>query len=241
MPDGSGRVVGIIGPKISSSATASTSEYSTIEPDTTPALHLVSSSPRDNTVSFETRGSEKELTERMSDVTSTLTSTLGGIIAASDSFSTSTKSAMTIDEDEEQLMMRDSPKWEDEEIQTDESDQPRAIKAEIKLLVKTTELGKESIEIRSIREFVDIDEKDKQPGGFGAILSSSPSDREEIVQTSDRVFTLHRKTSPRRTPSPRFVRCIDRDDSTYLSEDTADEFNLMSQVRGKPNLACLFF
>merc|ERR1712002_538426 len=65
---------------------------------------------------------------------------------------------LSSDEGEEQLMlMRDSPRWEDEEIQAEE-EEPRAIKSEIKLMVKTTEVGKESIEIRSIREFVEIDE-----------------------------------------------------------------------------------
>ena len=136
-------------------------------------------------------------------------------------------------------MMRDSPRWEDEELQSEESNEPRAIKAEIKLLVKTTELGKEAIEIRSIREFVDVEEK--VPGGFGSVITPTPPDRDELVQTGDRVYTLQRKCSPGRTPSPRFIRPPSTDRSSDISEEPSDDFNLMSQVRGKPQLACFSF
>lgn len=216
---------------------AITSRGNTTNLDTTPVMPSVYSPPLEQLPLLSPeRGVCGELAEGMTDLSTSVTSSQLRIKPVSDSYIHTSRTI--IDEDEEQLMMRDSPKWEDEEIQADESEQPRAIKAEIKLLVKTTELGKESIEIRSIREFVDIEEK--QHGAFGSILSSSP-ERVEIEQTGDRIFTLHRKTSPGRTPSPRFVRPIDSEDSTFLSGDPSDEFNLMSQVRGKPNLACLSF
>lgn len=135
------------------------------------------------------------------------------------------------DEGEEQMMiMRDSPRWEDEEIQA-ENDEPRTIKAEIKLLVKTTEPGKESIEIRSIREFVEHE---------NASLNAS----EETVQSpvfestghitpSGDVHHLQKTSSDLHPPSPKFTR--PQVSSTYSSycEPSQDDFDLMAQVRGK--------
>merc|ERR1719290_22247 len=99
------------------------------------------------------------------------------------------------------MMMRDSPCWEDEELQNDEMDEPIPIKAEIRLLVKTTELGKESIEIRSIREFV---ESEKSQSGFGSISTTegrsrrgSPLSCGRTTPQGERVYTLQRGT-----PSP---------------------------------------
>lgn len=223
-------------------------------PDTTPVVPLVEflaadqlpselSAGTGRTISDATTSDSSEhqrkrstdLTQCMTEVTSSLESTLGSIVAVSDSLN----GARHLHEEEEQLMMRDSPKWEEEELQAEEVEDPRVIKAEIKLMVKTTELGKESIEIRSIREFVEVEEK--YPGGFGSIMSSSPPDRDKLVRPADRLFTLHRKTSPGRTPSPRFVRPLESPDSSYITEETPDDFNLMSQVGGKPNLACISF
>lgn len=141
------------------------------------------------------------------------------------------------EEQDERLMMRDSPRWEDEEIKKGGREEPPVIKAEVKLLVRTTESGKETIEIRSIEEFVEVAEK--HPGGFEDVVSTSPPEDESIVQNEERVFTLHRKSSPGRTPSPRFVRPVGIEEGSYISEATPDEFNLMSQIRGKPYLACL--
>ena len=105
--------------------------------------------------------------------------------------------------------------------------------AEIKLMVKTTELGKEAVEIRSIREFVETEvetEKSEQ-----RLLSPCPRQmHEEIVQTGDSLFSLHRSPSP----SPKFVREQDLGSPQYQSEDSSDEFNLMSHVRGRPMVAC---
>ncbi|KAF2357519.1 hypothetical protein FHG87_011724 [Trinorchestia longiramus] len=132
------------------------------------------------------------------------------------------------EEQDERLIMRDSPRWEEEEIKAEERQDPRIIKAEVKLLVRTTESGKETIEIRSIEEFVEIAEK--YPGGFSENVASKAPDTDKLAPVEEKVFTLHRK-SPARSPSPRFVRPLGIEEGSYISEATADEFNLMSQIR----------
>ncbi|XP_047739260.1 centrosomal protein of 290 kDa isoform X8 [Hyalella azteca] len=133
------------------------------------------------------------------------------------------------EEQDERLIMRDSPRWEEEEIKIGrDREDNRVIKAEVKLLVHTTESGKETIEIRSIEEFVEVPEK--YPGGFGEIISSTSSGTGVLDRSEERVFTLHRM-SPCRSPSPRFVRPSGIEEGSYISEATPDEFNLMSQIR----------
>ena len=214
--------------------TIESSDTPSPQSDTTPVIPSVKS-PVEPADILPRGDKDRNLAQRMTDVTSSLTSTLDSISAVSETFD----GARTTAEDDEQLMMRDSPKWEEEEIQADETEEPKAIKAEIKLLVKTTELGKESIEIRSIREFVDVEEK--HPGGFGSIIASTSPEREELIQSGDRVFTLQRKPSPGGSPIPRFVRPLDSSEVSNESDRTPDDFNLMSQVRGKPSLACISF
>lgn len=139
-------------------------------------------------------------------------------------------SHISSDEGEEQLMiMRDSPRWEDEEIQAEDNDEPRTIKAEIKLLVKTTEIGKESIEIRSIREFVESENADLT--GSGGAVQSPAVDSSQLILGD--VYNLQSTSSDLRSPSPKFTR--PQVASTYSSycEPTQDEFHLMAQVRGK--------
>ena len=138
---------------------------------------------------------------------------------------------MSSDEGEEQLMiMRDSPRWEDEEIQAEDSDEPRTIKAEIKLLVKTTEIGKESIEIRSIREFVENENAD-QIGSGGAVQSPVVVPSHSIL--GEDVHHLQNTSLDLHSPNSKFTR--PEVASTYSSfcEPTQDEFDLMAQVRGK--------
>lgn len=133
------------------------------------------------------------------------------------------------DEGEEQMMiMRDSPRWEDEEIQA-ESDEPRTIKAEIKLLVKTTEMGKESIEIRSIREFVDQENANLSGG---AVQPPVVESTDQLTPSGD-VLQLQKSPSDLHSPSPKFTR--PQVTSTYSSycEPSQDDFDLMAQVRGK--------
>jgi len=174
-----------------------------------------------------------DVNKRVADVVSSMASTLESITAAAEGFEGGHGSS---DEGEEQLMlMRDSPRWEDEEIQADEHEEPRAIKAEIKLLVKTTELGKESIEIRSIREFVEADDKIKC--GFGGIMSSPYPDQivesssaGQVTPSGERVYTLQRESIIAHSSSPRFVRLHPTTGST--EESTHDDFDLMAQVRG---------
>lgn len=54
----------------------------------------------------------------------------------------------------------------------------RPVKAEVKLMVKTADIGKQAIEIRSIREFVDLPADQQHGGPFSRIFqpgsSSSP-------------------------------------------------------------------
>lgn len=135
------------------------------------------------------------------------------------------------DEGEEQMMiMRDSPRWEDEEIQA-ENDEPRTIKAEIKLLVKTTEVGKESIEIRSIREFVEHENANLNASG-GAVQSPVVESTGQLIPSGD-VHHLQKASSDLHSPSPKFTR--PQVASTYSSycEPSQDDFDLMAQVRGK--------
>ena len=177
-----------------------------------------------------------DLTRKVADVASSLASTLESITAVTEGLEGSHYSS---DEGEEQLMlMKDSPRWEDEEIQAEDLDEPRAIKAEIKLMVKTTELGKEAIEIRSIREFVDLNEQ--VADSDSSRKSLSPNISEKLTSEGDRIYKLQRDSLAVRTPSPRFVRSQDRDP---LTEEGNDEFDLMAQVRGKPGfwLAALFY
>ncbi|XP_069185516.1 ankyrin-2 isoform X26 [Procambarus clarkii] len=168
-----------------------------------------------------------DLTKRVADVASTMASTLESITAVAEGLE---GSHLSSDEGEEQLMlMRDSPRWEDEEIQAEETDEPRAIKAEIKLLVKTTELGKESIEIRSIREFVECE--DKNLTGFGGVVPSPSLECGRLTPMGDRVYTLQRASTDVRSPSPRFVRPQQPSTDSSYTEPTQDEFDLMAQVR----------
>lgn len=135
------------------------------------------------------------------------------------------------DEGEEQMMiMRDSPRWEDEEIQA-ENDEPRTIKAEIKLLVKTTEVGKESIEIRSIREFVEPEDANLNASG-AAVQSPVVESTDQLTPSGD-VHHLQKASSDLQSPSPKFTR--PQVASTYPSycEPSQDDFDLMAQVRGK--------
>lgn len=135
------------------------------------------------------------------------------------------------DEGEEQMMiMRDSPRWEDEEIQA-ENDEPRTIKAEIKLLVKTTEVGKESIEIRSIREFVEH-ENANLAASEGAVQSPVVESTNQLTPGGG-VHHLQKASSDLHSPSPKFTR--PQVASTYSSycEPSQDDFDLMAQVRGK--------
>lgn len=139
-------------------------------------------------------------------------------------------SHISSDEGEEQLMiMRDSPRWEDEEIQAEESDEPRTIKAEIKLLVKTTEVGKESIEIRSIREFVENESADVI-SSEGAVQSPAV-DSSQVVPGD--VQHLQRTSSDLCSPSPKFTRPQVASTYSSICEPAQDEFDLMAQVRGK--------
>ncbi|KAK8746370.1 hypothetical protein OTU49_017376 [Cherax quadricarinatus] len=168
-----------------------------------------------------------DLTKRVADVASTMASTLESITAVAEGLE---GSHLSSDEGEEQLMlMRDSPRWEDEEIQAEDTDEPRAIKAEIKLLVKTTELGKESIEIRSIREFVECEDKDLT--GFGGVVQSPSLECGQITPMGDRVYTLQRASPDVSSPSPRFVRPQQPSTDSSYTEPTQDEFDLMAQVR----------
>ncbi|XP_042859634.1 uncharacterized protein LOC122245738 isoform X20 [Penaeus japonicus] len=168
-----------------------------------------------------------DLTKRVADVASTMASTLESITAVAEGLE---GSHLSSDEGEEQLMlMRDSPRWEDEEIQAEDTDEPRAIKAEIKLLVKTTEVGKESIEIRSIREFVESDEKNL--AGFGGVVPSPIPEAGRVTPQGDRVYTLQRSSPSARTPSPRFVRQQQSSPVSSYIQPTHDEFDLMAQVR----------
>ncbi|KAG0713070.1 hypothetical protein GWK47_017039 [Chionoecetes opilio] len=147
-------------------------------------------------------------------------------------------SLVSSDEGEEQLMiMRDSPRWEDEEIQAEDNDEPRTIKAEIKLLVKTTELGKESIEIRSIREFVESENADLTGCSAGA-AQPPPAGSSQAVAGGD-VHRLQSTSLDLRSPNPKFTR--PQVASTYPSycEPMQDEFDLMAQVRdGGPHGGC---
>ncbi|KAG7157302.1 hypothetical protein Hamer_G005704 [Homarus americanus] len=173
-----------------------------------------------------------ELTKRVADVASTMASTLESITAVAEGLE---GSHLSSDEGEEQLMlMRDSPRWEDEEIQAEDTDEPRAIKAEIKLLVKTTEVGKESIEIRSIREFVECE--DKNLSGFGGVVQSPTLECGQLTSMGDRVYTLQRASPDVHSPSPRFVRPQQSSTDSSYTEPTQDEFDLMAQVRGITDL-----
>ncbi|XP_045138055.1 ankyrin-2-like isoform X8 [Portunus trituberculatus] len=137
-------------------------------------------------------------------------------------------SHISSDEGEEQLMiMRDSPRWEDEEIQAEESDEPRTIKAEIKLLVKTTEVGKESIEIRSIREFVENENADVISSE--GVVQSPAVDSSQLVPGD--VQHLQSTSSDLCSPSPKFTRPQVASTYSSICEPTQDEFDLMAQVR----------
>ncbi|MPC61291.1 hypothetical protein E2C01_055360 [Portunus trituberculatus] len=140
-------------------------------------------------------------------------------------------SHISSDEGEEQLMiMRDSPRWEDEEIQAEESDEPRTIKAEIKLLVKTTEVGKESIEIRSIREFVENENADVISSE--GVVQSPAVDSSQLVPGD--VQHLQSTSSDLCSPSPKFTRPQVASTYSSICEPTQDEFDLMAQVRVSP-------
>lgn len=176
-----------------------------------------------------------DLSQRVADVASSMASTLESITAVAEGLEGSHQSS---DEGEEQMMiMRDSPRWEDEEIQADDTDEPRAIKAEIKLLVKTTEVGKESIEIRSIREFVE----NENPSLTGFTESVQPPGPEvgRLTPSGEGVYMLHRPTSDLRAPSPRFVRHQTSPAGSAYHEPSQDEFDLMAQVRGKAGFRLL--
>ena len=69
----------------------------------------------------------------------------------------------------------------------------RAIKAEVKLMVKTADVGKEAIEIRSIREFVELDPP-QSTGPFSRIFQTEPCTDMAAI--------------PRSPPSQ--PRCVDR-------------------------------
>lgn len=141
------------------------------------------------------------------------------------------------DEGEESLtLMRDSPRWEEEEIQAEDSEMQRPIKAEIKLLVKTTEVGKESIEIRSIREFVDPNDKHPDELSSSEVLDSDKSKQDALSDSAIEgkgSFAAQQLPPLGRTPSPRFVRPSDTYPSFYERRNE-DDFDLMAQVRGKP-------
>lgn len=170
-----------------------------------------------------------DLTKRVADVASTMASTLESITAVAEGLE---GSHLSSDEGEEQLMlMRDSPRWEDEEIQAEDTDEPRAIKAEIRLLVKTTEVGKESIEIRSIREFVECE--DKNLNGPSGITQPPPVECSQFIPVDNQVYTLQRANPDVRSTSPRFVRPQQSSTEPPYSKPTHDEFDLMAQVRGK--------
>lgn len=176
-----------------------------------------------------------DLSQRVADVASSMASTLESITAVAEGLEGSHQSS---DEGEEQMMiMRDSPRWEDEEIQADDTDEPRAIKAEIKLLVKTTEVGKESIEIRSIREFVE----NENPSLTSFTESVQPPGPEvgRLTPSGEGVYMLHRPTSDLRAPSPRFVRHQTSTAGSAYHEPSQDEFDLMAQVRGKAGFRLL--
>ena len=51
----------------------------------------------------------------------------------------------------------------------------RPVKAEVKLMVKTADVGKQAIEIRSIREFVDLPHGQQSSGPFSRIFQPSSS------------------------------------------------------------------
>lgn len=76
----------------------------------------------------------------------------------------------------------------------------RPVKAEVKLMVKTADVGKQAVEIRSIRQFVDLPPggaHHQQQGPFSRIFQSgSPSP----VSSSSSTPHLSPASSPSRTP-----------------------------------------
>lgn len=72
----------------------------------------------------------------------------------------------------------------------------RPVKAEVKLMVKTADVGKQAIEIRSIREFVDLPtcREQQSPGPFSRIFQGG-SNSSSPVPTSPPLIQ-------RRLPSP---------------------------------------
>lgn len=136
------------------------------------------------------------------------------------------------DADDQLALMKDSPRWEDEEIKAEDPANARPIKAEIKLMVKTTEIGKESIEIRSIREFVDGSEKPNQPLNIDNEKQYLDPHQNKGFDEKDSVCS-HQISHDKCTSSPKFVRPKEKY-SPLFYEEGSDDFDLLAQVRGKP-------
>lgn len=136
------------------------------------------------------------------------------------------------DADDQLALMKDSPRWEDEEIKAEDPANARPIKAEIKLMVKTTEVGKESIEIRSIREFVDRSDKPTPPLNIKNVKQFLDPHQNKGSDEKDSVCS-HQISHDKCTSSPKFVRPKEKYSPSFY-EEGSDDFDLLAQVRGKP-------
>lgn len=119
--------------------------------------------------------------------------------------------------EESLVLMKDSPCWEEEEIRADSESEIKPVKAEIRLLVKTSDIGKESVEIRSIKEFVEPKNKNLQQNFEKVIRTTRPPK----ANINKKLISFDSSSNSK------FVRPND----TYplLRED---DFNLLAQVRG---------
>lgn len=110
----------------------------------------------------------------------------------------------------------------------------RAVKSEVKLLVKTADVGKEAIEIRSIREFVE----DTRPNSFSRIFSnraSFPSSRSGSPQTRSASASPLPATRLPNTPGNHklLIRPLAAELATTSNEAAADQRKSLGKVLKK--------
>ncbi|GAB6028396.1 hypothetical protein CHUAL_002561 [Chamberlinius hualienensis] len=80
------------------------------------------------------------------------------------------------------------------------TDEERAVKAEIKLLVKTSDAGREAIEIRSIKEFVETDSSKK--GEMSRIFAETVASKSSETPSVTGVQPISPKSKTSTTPLP---------------------------------------
>lgn len=96
----------------------------------------------------------------------------------------------------------------------------RPVKAEVKLMVKTADVGRQAIEIRSIREFVDLPQGQQSSGPFSRIFQSGSSSSLPIASSPPLI---------RRVPSPPSPSSVSPRSSPNQSPQVPERHNRKSR------------